>query len=53
MTLLTLAQVREHVETDLVDDALQRLIDAEDEEILKRLDLKAILLLLMTMIKIV
>jgi hypothetical protein len=36
MTLLTLAQVREHVETDLVDDALQRLIDAEDEEILKR-----------------
>lgn len=36
MTLLTLAQVREHVETDLVDDALQRLIDAEDEELLKR-----------------
>jgi hypothetical protein len=36
MTLLTLAQVREHVETDLVDDALQRIIDAEDEEILRR-----------------
>lgn len=37
MALLTLAQMREHVETDLVDDALQRLIDAEEEEILRRL----------------
>ncbi len=36
MTLLTLTELREHIETDLVDDALQRLLDAEDEEILRR-----------------
>ena len=34
--LLTLAQMREHVETDLSNDALQRIIDAEDAEIVQR-----------------
>jgi len=34
--LLTLAQIREHVETDLSNDALQRLIDSEDAEIVQR-----------------
>jgi len=30
---LTIAIVREHIETDLVDDALQRLIDAAEEDL--------------------
>lgn len=34
--LLTLAQMREHVETDLVDAAMQRLIDGADAEIVSR-----------------
>ena len=34
--LLTLAQIREHVETDLSNDALQRIIDSEDAEIVQR-----------------
>jgi hypothetical protein len=34
--ILTLAQMRESVETDLPDAALQRLIDAEDAEIVRR-----------------
>lgn len=34
--LVTPAQVREHVETDLLDPALQRLIDDADLEIVKR-----------------
>lgn len=37
MALLTVEQVREHVETDLVSDALQRLIDDADGEIIARL----------------
>jgi len=36
MALLTVAQIREHVETDLPDDALQRIIDSEDAEIIRR-----------------
>lgn len=35
-TLLAPADVREHVDTDLLDPALQRLLDAADGEILKR-----------------
>lgn len=37
MALLTTAQVREHVETDLGDDALGRVVDAADAEIIRRL----------------
>lgn len=36
MALLTVTQIREHVETDLSNDALQRLIDSEDGEITRR-----------------
>jgi hypothetical protein len=35
--LLTLAEVRDHVEIDLIDDALQQIIDAADAEIIRRL----------------
>ncbi len=35
--LLTVAQIRDHVETDLVDTALQRLVDDADAEIISRL----------------
>lgn len=35
--LLSVEQVREHVETDLVDDALERVLDAADAEIIRRL----------------
>ena len=34
--LLTVAQLRMHVETDLVDEALQRLLDGEEAEIVRR-----------------
>lgn len=34
--ILTLTQVREHVETGLPDTALQRIIEAEDAEIIRR-----------------
>ena len=34
--LLTVTQLREHVETDLADTALQRLLDSEDAEIVRR-----------------
>jgi len=33
MALLTVAQLRQHVESDLSDDALQRLLDAAEAEI--------------------
>jgi hypothetical protein len=36
MALLTVAQVRAHVETDLADEALERLIDDADAEIIDR-----------------
>ncbi len=36
-TILTVDEVREHVETDLGDDALERLVDAADQEIIDRL----------------
>jgi len=35
--LITVAQLRQHVETCLIDDAVQRLIDAADSEIIARL----------------
>jgi hypothetical protein len=35
-TLLTVAQLHEHVETDLPDAALQRILDAEEAEIILR-----------------
>lgn len=35
--ILTLAQLREHLETDLTDPAVQRIIDADDAEIIRRL----------------
>lgn len=35
-SLITPAILREHVETDLSDDALQRIIDAEEAEIIRR-----------------
>ena len=35
-TLITVAQLREHVETDLPDTALQRLVDDADAEIQRR-----------------
>lgn len=41
MSLLTLAQVREHVESDLGDDAMQRVIDGADAEIIRRLGVLA------------
>lgn len=34
--LITLAQAREHIDSDLVDAALQRIIDAADAEIISR-----------------
>lgn len=34
--LLTVAQLREHVQTDLSDAALQRILDAEEGEIVRR-----------------
>lgn len=37
MALLTLAQVRENIESDLGDDAMNRLIDASDAEIIRKL----------------
>ncbi len=36
-TLLTTAEIREHVETDLGDDALERVVAAADAEIIRRL----------------
>ena len=36
-TLLTVAELRTHVETDLVDNAVQRLLDDVDAEIIDRL----------------
>lgn len=36
-TILTVAEVREHVETDLVDDVLTRLLENADQEIIDRL----------------
>lgn len=36
MALLTVTQILEHFETDLSNDALQRLIDSEDGEITRR-----------------
>lgn len=36
MALLTVTQLREHVETDLPDAALERILDAEDAEIVRR-----------------
>jgi hypothetical protein len=36
MALITLAELKEHVESDLSDAALQRLLDSEDAEIVKR-----------------
>jgi hypothetical protein len=36
-SLLTVAEVRQHIETDLGDEALQRLIDDADAEIIRRL----------------
>ncbi len=35
-TLLTVGQLREHLETDLSDEALQRILDAEEAEIVAR-----------------
>jgi hypothetical protein len=35
MTLLTVDQFREHVETSLVDDAIQRLLDDAEAEIIR------------------
>jgi len=35
-TILSVAEVRDHVETDLIDDALTRLIEDADEEIIAR-----------------
>jgi hypothetical protein len=35
--LLTVDEMRDHVETDLVDDALEQIIDAADAEIIRRL----------------
>ena len=37
MAILTLAEVRDHVQTDLKDDALQRLLDDAEAEIVARL----------------
>lgn len=37
MALLTVDEVRDHVETSIVDDALERLIDNADQEIIDRL----------------
>jgi hypothetical protein len=34
MALLTTAEIREHVETDLTDSALQRVLDAEEQQII-------------------
>lgn len=36
MALITVNQLMEHVESDLSDDALQRILDSEDAEITKR-----------------
>ena len=36
MTLLTVAQIREHIETDLLDTAVQRLIDDADAAVIAR-----------------
>lgn len=36
MSLITTDELREHVETDLSDDALQRLIDANEKEIIRK-----------------
>ena len=35
-TLLTVSQMREHLETDLTDEALQRILNAEEAEIVSR-----------------
>jgi hypothetical protein len=40
-TILTVDEVREHVETDLGDDALERLVEAADQEIIDRLGVLA------------
>jgi hypothetical protein len=37
MALLTATQVRDHIETDLIDEALERLINDADAEIIRRL----------------
>lgn len=36
MSTLTVAQLRDHVETDLVSSALQRILDAEEEELISK-----------------
>lgn len=41
MALLTVSEIREHVETDLGDTALARVVDAADEEIIDRLGVLA------------
>jgi hypothetical protein len=35
-TLMTVSQIREHLETDLTDEALQRILNAEEAEIVQR-----------------
>ena len=37
MSIVTPAQIKEHVQTDLVDAAIQRLLDDADAEIIRRL----------------
>lgn len=37
MSLLTVEEMRDHIETDMVDDALERVIDAADAEIIRKL----------------
>jgi len=41
MALLTSTEVRDHVETSIIDEALQRLIDNADQEIIDRLGVLA------------
>jgi hypothetical protein len=36
MSLLTIVELKQHIETDLADDALQRLIDDAEDEIVER-----------------
>lgn len=36
MSTLTVSELRDHVETDLIDSALQRIVDAEEEELISR-----------------
>lgn len=37
MSLLTVSQVRDHVETGMIDGALERFLDAQDADIIRRL----------------